>query len=196
MPISFEVFPPKFGGTKEENKTLVAWSTSFADAIAFNSCSSEVSINLFKLWLQGDAATWRMKLQPVATEEKWSLETWLSKIKIRFAREEIDGDLVTLSQMKKDKDKSWIEFNNEINAYINTIPKDLYTEKWLKKTYLEIVSRADLDIWKIIYKESKDEPLQKVMIEVVATSKLLSQGLQAIELNAKEGGNQKIEAQN
>ncbi|OMJ23977.1 hypothetical protein AYI69_g4799 [Smittium culicis] len=98
--------------------------------------------------------------------------------------------------MKKDKEKSWIEFNNEINAYINTIPKDLYTEKLLKITYLEIVSRADLDIWKIIYKETKDEPLQKIMIEVMATSKLLNQGLHRDELNLKEDSSQNIEAQN
>ncbi|OMJ09415.1 hypothetical protein AYI70_g10932 [Smittium culicis] len=69
MSISFEVLPPKFSGAKEECKSVEARTTGFAEAIAYNNCAAEVSINLLKFWFQEEAANWSLKLQPIVTEK-------------------------------------------------------------------------------------------------------------------------------
>ncbi|OLY79147.1 hypothetical protein AYI68_g6791 [Smittium mucronatum] len=183
MPISFEVFPPKFGGTESECKSVDAWTTSFSDAVNYNECTAEQAVSLFKLWLHGEAAIWRLKLQDSATIRGWDLAEWLEQLKLHFVieEEEQEGDLITFSRMRKGESQSWPEFNKEVLNYVARIPGGLYTEKWLAKTYLEILARTDIDLWRSLYKQLKDCTLAIIIREVNLTAIILKKGLAAIE---------------
>ncbi|OLY78063.1 hypothetical protein AYI68_g7896 [Smittium mucronatum] len=156
MPISFEVFPPKFGGKESECKSVNAWTTSFSDAVNYNECTAEQAVSLFKLWLHGEAAIWRLKLQDSATIRGWDLAEWLEQLKLHFVieEEEQEGDLITFSRMRKGESQSWPEFNKEVLNYVARIPGGLYTETWLAKTYLEILARTDRDLWRSLKENS------------------------------------------
>ncbi|PVU88031.1 hypothetical protein BB561_006062 [Smittium simulii] len=183
MLISFKVFPPKFGGTKEECKSVKGWTQSFSNAITYNKCTTKQTISLFNLWLHGEAAIWRLRSQPMATEDGWTLDEWLSSLKDNFGieTEQPEGDLITFSQMEKNEHQSWSDFNKDVSNYISRIPKEFYTDKWLAKTYLEIVARTDRDLWRGLYKILKDRSLSAIMREVAATANVLQKGLVAVE---------------
>ncbi|PVV04253.1 hypothetical protein BB560_001253, partial [Smittium megazygosporum] len=108
MTTYFEVFPSKFAASTEDCANLEVWICAFRDAIKYNGIKEDEANRLFRLWLVGDAAKWRLELQETALAQQWKLDRWLKEMKKNYGPPEVNykGDIWTLKLFIKSKEES------------------------------------------------------------------------------------------
>ncbi|OMJ19920.1 hypothetical protein AYI69_g6429 [Smittium culicis] len=173
MVVKFEVFPDKFSA-EDRTEDLEIWISSFEEAVEFNGCTEEESLKLFRLWLKGKAARWHMEILAEATRSNWTLKNWTKELKKKFGTK---GNVIGLTKLEKTSEQTWDTFGSLFTRYVETIPEDLVTEKWITKTFLEAVSVADLNLWRELYEKCRNMKLNEVIRKVVATAKFWDEGL-------------------
>ncbi|OMJ12787.1 hypothetical protein AYI69_g9263, partial [Smittium culicis] len=184
MTVKFEVFPDKFGA-EDKTEDLEIWISSFEEAVEFNGCTEEDSLKFFRLWLKGKAARWHMEMIPESNRSNWTLKDWTKELKKKFMAK---GNVIGLTKLEKKPEQTWDTFGNQFTRYVETIPEDLVTEKWITKTFLEAVSVADLNLWRELYLKCRNLKLSEVIRKVVATAKCWDEGLKDTNKNSGDTG--------
>ncbi|OMJ28793.1 hypothetical protein AYI69_g1728 [Smittium culicis] len=183
MTTSFEVFPKKFDCKQVKKDKVEVWICCFQDAISFNEVLEEDSKKLLRLWLIDDASQWMLDIQSIADSESWDVSRWLEELKLKFGVKPSDklGDIWKIAELRKDKELQWCDFNKEFKKYLNTIPSNLYTDEWVKQTYLKSIASVDKDIWWAVYKDNKGKILEVLIKEIEEISNEKEEGLRGVK---------------
>ncbi|OMJ26833.1 hypothetical protein AYI69_g3757 [Smittium culicis] len=79
-----EVFPRKFSGSIRDHLKAEMWTKRFHMAVKFSKMDADDSLDLFKLWLNDDAAKWQNVTELEEDVSEWKLENWTKALEDKF----------------------------------------------------------------------------------------------------------------
>ncbi|OMJ09517.1 hypothetical protein AYI69_g10622 [Smittium culicis] len=166
--IKTEIFPQKFTGSKDDATKAEIWIKKFKSSIKFSKISDEDAVELFKLWLKGDAAKWKFDVEDAEKTEQWDFLQILEKFQEYFVTKKaknFPGDVFSLMKLSKEKNETMEEFNREFKVYLKRIDKKMYTIELIKKAYVVTISRIDNNIWWQLAQKTESLSLEELMKE-------------------------------
>ncbi|OMJ17587.1 hypothetical protein AYI70_g5884, partial [Smittium culicis] len=161
-----EVFPRKFSGSISDLLKAEMWTKRFHMAVKFSKMDADDSIDLFKLWLNDDAAKWQNDTELEEDVSEWKLENWTKALEDKFGdKKKQKGNVFLLIKMEKKVDETLEDFNKRFTNYLKTIEPEMYTEELVKKAYIDIMKKIDENVWWQLAQRKKLGTIKSLMEE-------------------------------
>ena len=107
---------------------------------------------------------------------------WLAELQREFQPKYVDviNDIEVLRCMALEKNEKLCDFNGRFCRYLTHVPKDMYTESYLKEIYLKILERSDREIWWQVVRQRHTITFAQIL-EEVCTMEVFKSNVKPIE---------------
>ncbi|OMJ14208.1 hypothetical protein AYI69_g8694 [Smittium culicis] len=145
----FEVFPAKFHGSSSDVMSIGIWISK--------------------------AANWQFDMEQDEDTAEWTLSKWLKKMESHFQKikdKSKKRDIFELAKMTMKPGETMVDFNKKFKEFVRGMEETMYTKELLKKTYVDMLSKIDNNIWWNLAQSVSNDSIEELMKKSIQLSEI------------------------